>query len=99
LARRFRDLCEALAADLGEGPTEAEKLTVRSAAALAVHAEELQARIVRGEPVDPDDVIRSANASARLLASLKRSRQRRAPPSPSLHAYLAERGKAPEAAT
>jgi hypothetical protein len=99
LARRFRDLAENLAADIGGELTEAERLTVRSAAALAVHAEELQARIIRGESVNPDDVIRSANASARLLSVLKRGRQRKptAGPSP-LAAYLAEKAREEAAA-
>jgi hypothetical protein len=88
LARRFRDLCESLAADLGGALSQADQLTIRSAAALAVHAEELQARIIRGELVDADDVIRSANASARLLASLRTKAQARKPTVPALRDRL-----------
>jgi hypothetical protein len=90
LARRYREICEALTADIGGDLTEAERLTVRSAAALAIRAEVLQAAIVRGEDVSPDDAVRLANASARLLAVLKRGRQHRpAPAPPTLAEYVA----------
>lgn len=98
-SRRFRDLCRALADDLGgeAGLTEAERLTVRNAAAVTVASEAMQGRILRGEPVDPDELTRLANASARLLGALRTKRTARKPAGPSLAEYLAEK-RAKEAA-
>lgn len=92
-SRRFRDLCRALADDLGgeAGLTEAERLTVRNAAAVTVASEAMQGRILRGEPVDPDELTRLANASARLLGALRTKRTVRKPSGPTLQQYLAEK--------
>ena len=91
-SRRFRDLCRALAHDLGgeAGLTQAEILTVRNAAAITVASEAMQGRILRGEQVDPDELTRLANASARLLGALRTKRTARKPSGPSLAEYLAE---------
>jgi hypothetical protein len=88
--RRFRDLCRALADDLGgeASLTQAEILTVRNAASITVAAEAMQGRILRGEPVDPDEMTRLANASARLLGALRTKRTARKPNAPSLAEYL-----------
>jgi hypothetical protein len=47
----------------------------------------LQAAIVRGEPVDPDELIRLTNTARRTLAGIRRKEQ----PKPSLDDYLASK--------
>lgn len=92
-ARRFRDLIDSFASDLGgaQDLSEAERALVKQAASVTIRAEQLQAAIVRGEAVDPDELIRLSNTSRRLLASIRR----RAAPKPTLTDYLAgKRGDA-----
>ncbi len=99
-SRRFRDLCRALADDLGgeASLTEAERLTVRNAAAVTVASEAMQGRILRGEPVDPEELTRLANASARLLGTLRTKRTAKKASGPdALALYLAQK-RASEAA-
>jgi hypothetical protein len=73
-ARRFRDLIAALAADLGglDSLTEAERTLVRHTASLAVRSEQLQAAVLKGEAVDPTDLIRLTDAVAGVLDRLRR---------------------------
>ena len=92
LARRYRDMVEALTAEIGGELGEAERLQVRNAASLQLHAEELTARLVRGEGVDPEAITRAANGATRALAGLRRHRKARTGPRPDLRSYLA--GKA-----
>jgi hypothetical protein len=87
-ARRYHDLCADLARELGGELSTAEMAVVRQAAALTVKSEDLQAAIVRGEPIDTDDAVRLANASARLLAALRSKKRQREPAPPSLRGYL-----------
>jgi hypothetical protein len=83
-ARRFRDLLDELARDLGGSLTTGEQAVLRQAAGLLLRAEQLQAEIVKGSvPIDADEIVRTANASTRLLASLRANRRRREPPPPS----------------
>ena len=70
-ARRFRDLYQGFCRDLGDDPSEADKALARSAAALAVNGELLQAKLAAGEAVDPDELVRNANGLARVMAALK----------------------------
>jgi hypothetical protein len=92
-ARRFRDLIDSFASDLGgmQQLSEAERALVKQAASVTIRAEQLQAGIVRGDAVDPDELIRLSNTSRRLLASIRR----RAAPKPTLADHLAKRGVAP----
>jgi hypothetical protein len=90
-ARRFRDLIDAFSRDLGgmSQLSEADRSLVRQAATLTVRSEQLQAAIVRGEPVDPDELIRLTNTARRTLAGIRRKEQ----PKPlGLGDYLAQRG-------
>lgn len=86
-ARRFRDLVADLAHDLGlSGPlSTAEQGLLRQAAALTLRAEQLQAAVVCGKPVDGDELIRLSGEARRIVASLRK----RAPTSP--HVPLRER--------
>lgn len=90
-ARRFRDLVEALAADMGTETTEGERLQIRNAAALQLHVEDLTARVVRGEVVDGEAVTRAANAASRALSALRRKAGSRKPAGPTLAEYLASK--------
>lgn len=73
-ARRFRDLVAELKAEYGGDRelTAAELGAIRQAAAMMLHAEQLQAAVVRGESVDSDTLIRLSGEARRLLASLRK---------------------------
>jgi len=89
-ARRFKDLVENFSRDLGgvDRLSEAEQSLIRQAASLTMRGEQLQAAIVRGEVVDPDELIRLSNTARRCLEGI----QRREQPKPSLAEHLAKRG-------
>jgi hypothetical protein len=91
-ARRFKDLIANFSRDLGglEHLTEAEHALVRQAASLTLRAEQLQAAVVRGEPIDPDELIRLTSEARRCLSSVRK----REKPKPQLSDYLAERSAA-----
>ena len=67
IGRRFRDLYEAYAAELGAPLSEPEKAIVRQAVALQMQAEAMQQQILQGERVDADQLIRISSTSKRLL--------------------------------
>lgn len=71
-ARRYRDIAMALADDLGGAGSlsEPEQALVRQAAALSVKAEEQQASIVRGEDIDPEQLVRLTNSLTRIMGRL-----------------------------
>jgi hypothetical protein len=71
-ARRYRDLCIALADDLGgqDKLSEPTRILVRQAAAISVQLESLQSKIVAGEAVDTELLVRLSNVQARTLARL-----------------------------
>ena len=52
------------------GLTEAQRALVRQAAAMIVQLEGLQSEILRGEPVDVEQLTRLANAATRILTRL-----------------------------
>ncbi len=89
-ARRFKDLIESFSRDMGgiERLSEAEQTLVRQAASLTMRAEQLQSAIVRGEAIDPDELIRLSNTARRCLKAV----QRREQPRPSLAEHLAKKG-------
>lgn len=73
LARRYRDLVAGITADVGSGASQALLLQVRNAASLQLHAEELTARTVRGEKVDPEAITRANGAASRALSAIRKS--------------------------
>ena len=92
--RRYRDLVESFASDLGglKALSEAGRSLIRQAASVTIRAEQLQAAIVRGEAVDNDELIRLSNTSRRLLSAIRR---REAPRLKTLTDHLAaKRGAA-----
>jgi hypothetical protein len=88
-ARRFRDLSADFAREHGGGSalSPAELGMVRQAAAITLRAEQLQAAIVRGEPVLADELIRLSSEARRILSGLRRRHSQKAPPT--LTEYLA----------
>jgi hypothetical protein len=92
-ARRYRDLAMSFAGELGGelAMTEPEKALVRLAAALTVQGETMQAAIVRGDKVDDEQVVRTANALTRALSQLRRKSRSPKTAAPSLQDYLAKR--------
>lgn len=93
-ARRYRDLVDALTVELGGELSEAERLQVRNAATLQLHSEELTAALVRGEPVDPEEITRAANGATRALRGLKSRRAVRQPRTGGVQGYLASKASA-----
>ena len=72
-ARRFRDLMVSLAHDLGgiDALTQVERTLLSHAASLTVRSEQLQAAVLKGEAVDPGDLIRLTDAVAGVLERLR----------------------------
>jgi hypothetical protein len=90
-ARRFRDLIQLYEAEIGGVLTEVERGLVRQAAALTMRAEQLQADIVNGKPVDGDQLIRITGSARRILGAIAEKTDKRKPAVPSLHDHVARR--------
>ena len=88
-ARRYRDLVVAFEAEVGGVLSESEKSMVRQAAALTLRAEELQADLVLGKPIDNDLLVRLTGTARRILASISGKAGERKPAGPNLASYLA----------
>ena len=91
LARRFRDLIKAYEAEIGGELTEVERGLVKQAAALTLRAEQMQAAIVRGEPIDNDQLIRISGTAKRILGAIGDKASKRRPAGPSLQDHIARR--------
>jgi len=89
-ARRFRDLVHDITLEQGRKLTVSETGLVRSVAALLVRGEELQAAAVRGDPVDADQLVRTASEARRLLAMLGKRAVRHESELPNLAQHLAQ---------
>jgi hypothetical protein len=98
--RRYRYLVSAYSNEVGAELTEPEKALVRQISSLQLRIEQLQGRIVLGEDVSADEVIRLSSEHRRLLTSLRTKAEASRPAaSTSLHDYIAEHyGKATDAA-
>lgn len=90
-ARRFRDLMQAYEAEIGGNLTEVECGLVKQAAALTLRAEQMQADIVNGKPVDSDALIRISSTAKRILGAIGERAGKRKPAVPSLHDHVARR--------
>jgi hypothetical protein len=88
-ARRFRDICANYEAEAGGSITEVERDLIRQAAGLTLRAEQMQAAIVRGEPVSNDELVRISSTARRLLESIRSKADKRKPAGPDLASYLA----------
>jgi hypothetical protein len=92
-ARRFHDLCSALARDLGHEPSQAELMLIRQGATAIVASEQLQARAIMGEAsaVELAEITRLGNLAMRVMLALKLKRKAAGT---DLQAYLKGKGKA-----
>jgi hypothetical protein len=90
--RRYRDLVDLYSAEAGGVLTETETAMIKTAAALAIQGEMMQAAIVNGEPVNTDDLIRLSSEVRRILGEIgERAGKRKPAAVPSLHDHAAKR--------
>jgi hypothetical protein len=88
LSRRYVELCEQFAAEVGDaGLTATGRMLVQQAASLSLRCEQMQAAIIRGKPVDVDTTIRLTSEVRRILAAI-RSKPATKPGVPDLDHYL-----------
>jgi hypothetical protein len=71
--RRFNDLVTQFTREVGRDLLAGEREMVRQAAAIMLRAEQLQAGLVKGEPVNPDELIRLSSEARRALRIIKAS--------------------------
>jgi hypothetical protein len=86
-ARRFRDLIAAYSADLGDNLSESDMAMVRTAAALTLKSEQMQAALAAGENVDSDALIRLAGTTRRSLQAISAKVADKKPTGPTLAEY------------
>ncbi len=88
-AKRFRDLFESFARQLGgeERLSEADRALARTAASLTVKSEAMQAQVAAGGEVDAEQLVRISNSLSRVLARLVKRQPRDT--TPTLAEYLA----------
>ncbi len=93
IARRYHDLCAALAADAGGDAqmSEARRQLIRRFSALSVLAESLEARLAMGETIDLAEHVAISSTLVRLASRLGLNRHAR-DVTPALHDYLAAAG-------
>jgi hypothetical protein len=91
--RRWRDLVRHYADALGEERMrhEATRAQVGSVVSLTLQSESLQARLARGETVDSDQIIRTANALRRAVKGLGLKPAHAKASTPRLADYLASK--------
>jgi hypothetical protein len=95
LSRRFAELCEQFAAEVGDaGLTATGKMLVQQAASLSLRCEQLQSDLVRGKAVDVDTAIRLTSEVRRILATI-RSKPATKPTVSALDEYLSREEAAP----
>jgi hypothetical protein len=89
IARRFYDVCQALISDQAglDCCSEARLQLIRRFAAAAVMAEEMEARLARGESIDVAEHALLSSTLVRLAARIGINRRLK-PITPDLHDYL-----------
>jgi hypothetical protein len=89
VARRFRDIVVDLVHECGgeESLSTAELGLIRQAAAMTLQAEVLETRIVLGNPVSADELVRLSSEARRVINSLNKRKPE--PAAPDLKSYLA----------
>lgn len=92
-ARRWRDICRSLAADLGTDLSEAQLTLIRITASTILAAERIQAKIVNNEAstIELQELARLGNLTTRNLLALGAKGTRR---KSGLKAYLDAKAKA-----
>jgi hypothetical protein len=98
--RRFNGLVAKLAAERGAGTLGVVEFEMLRQAAMMLRAEQLQAGIVNGEEIDPDELIRLSSEARRALRALgvKSSVAPPAPPWSPLRNRIHKAPAEPEAA-
>jgi hypothetical protein len=76
---------------LDRDPTDADRSLIKQAAAIALQVERRQERIVKGEDVAADEVIRLSSEHRRILGSLKGAKKRKREQPNHLLEYLSEK--------
>ncbi|MEF2551324.1 hypothetical protein VQ042_08090 [Aurantimonas sp. A2-1-M11] len=74
--------------------TEPQRAMVRHAAGVMIQAERMQSAIVRGEPVDAEQLVRLSNTLARMMKDIGVKAQAAKPKAPDLASYLGGRSAA-----
>lgn len=99
VARRYRDICAALAADQGgaDRMSEARGQLVRRFAALAVQAERMEAQLANGETLDVGQYSQIVSTLVRVAARLGINRAAR-DVTPTVAEYLRSKAAGDEAA-
>jgi hypothetical protein len=95
-ARRYRYLVSSYSDEIGTDPTESERALIRQAASLQLRIEQLQVRVVRGEDVSADEIIRLSSEHRRLLSLLQGKADSAKPAAPAaIDQYLKDKYGAP----
>jgi hypothetical protein len=97
-ARRFRDIVAAYEAEAGSHVSAVERDLIRQAAGLTLRAEQMQAVIVRGEPVNNDELVRISSTAKRLLETIRTRAANNKPAAPTILDLAAELAAGAEAA-
>jgi hypothetical protein len=91
LGRRVKELTAIFLERLGpDAEDPVLDAAIRRAAETVALSEDLRARMLRGEAVDPDDVLRTTRAADALTRRLHLDRHKRQLTTPSLSDYLRE---------
>jgi len=87
--RRFKTLVAAIQSDIGAKTlTIAQTALVEQAATVLLRAEQVRQKILTGDSVDDDQLVRLSNAARRLLAAVMQLEHRRKKVPLSLAEYL-----------
>jgi hypothetical protein len=90
-SRRFKQLAETFAGELGGGLSEVDQNLIVQAAGLTLAAEQLSAGVIAGNAVDADAIVRISSEARRVLAMLRAKAAKNKPAGPSLADYLARK--------
>lgn len=88
-ARRFRDICRSYELEAGGDVTAVERDLIAQAAGLVMRAEQMQAALIKGEPVNNDELVRISSTAKRLLDTIRAKADKRKPAGPDLQSFLA----------
>jgi len=88
-ARRFRDICRSYELEAGGDVSELERDMIRQAAGLVVRGEQMQAALIRGEPVNNDELVRISSTAKRLLETIHAKAEKRKPARPTFSELVA----------
>jgi len=93
-ARRFRDLFNAFAAELGDAAkVPSNNQLLRRIAQVSIELEALEAKRAQGDAIDPLGFCTLVNSQRRLLRDLEAAKARSAKPPQTLAEYLASERK------